>query len=83
MKKSLVLALLAAALVANPALAAQKKKTEDKKKEDTGASCKAPAIGRCAACSITCPPFETAICASGQPTADVCHLQPVCRCERR
>ena len=83
MRKSLVLALLAAALACNPALASQKKKAENKKKEETGASCKAPAVGRCAACSITCPPGEAAICASGQPMADVCHIQPTCRCERR
>ena len=80
MKSSLVLALLAAALASNPALAAEKKAT--KKKPETGTSCKAPAIGRCAACSITCPPAETAMCSPGQAVAEACHVQPSCKCTK-
>ena len=81
MRKSVVLALLAAALASNPGFAAEKKKSKSKKPE-VGASCKAPSLGRCAACSITCPPGETAACSSGQSVADACHTQPSCRCSK-
>ena len=80
MKHSLILALVAA-LAAAPALGADKKKSKPKKPE-TGTSCKAPAVGRCAACSITCPPGETATCSSGQAIGDICHAQPSCRCTK-
>ena len=78
MTKLLLIALLSAALVAPSASAAEKKKSKPKKPE-TGASCKAPAIGRCAACSITCPPGETATCSGGQALGEACHAQPSCR----
>jgi len=80
MVKSLWVAVLTAALVSAPALAGEKKKTAGKKKVEIGASCKAPAAGRCAACSITCQPGETATCAGGVATADLCHTQPSCKC---
>lgn len=82
MIKSLWVALLAAALVATPAAAGEKKRSAAKKKVETGASCKAPAVGRCAACSITCQAGETAQCGGGMAVADVCHTQPVCKCSR-
>ena len=74
---SLFVVLLASA----PAGASEKKKAE-KKKVETGASCKAPAVGPCAACNITCRPAETATCGSGQVFGDACHIQPSCRCTR-
>ena len=80
MAKTLVVAALTALALALPATAAQKKKAVEKKKVETGASCKAPAVGRCAACSITCRPGETAQCSSGVVVSDVCHTQPSCRC---
>jgi hypothetical protein len=82
MKKSLWVALLSAALVTGPALAGEKKRSAAKKKVETGASCKAPAVGRCAACSIACQPGETAHCGGGAAVADVCHTQPVCKCTK-
>ena len=81
MTKSVLIAIMSAVLLSAPAHAAQKKKS-DKKKVETGASCKAPAVGRCAACTITCPPGEAATCAPGQAFADACHVQPACRCSR-
>jgi hypothetical protein len=79
MVKSLWVAVLTAALLSAPALAGERKKTA-KKKVETGASCKAPTAGRCAACSITCQPGETATCMGGVATADLCHTQPSCKC---
>ena len=81
MMKPLLAVVLAVLLAASPAAASEKKKPKAKKPE-TGASCKAPAVGRCAACSITCPPGEAATCGSGVMMADVCHTQPVCKCAR-
>ena len=80
MVKALLIAVVSAMLVCAPAHAKEKKSA--KKKVETGASCKTPAVGRCAACSITCPPGETATCAPGQPFTDVCHIQPSCKCTR-
>ena len=82
MIKSLCVALLAAALVASPAAAGDKKRSAAKKKVEVGASCKAPAVGRCAACSIACEVGETAQCGGGRALADACHTQPVCKCSR-
>ena len=49
MTRSLPLILLAALLASSPALASEKKKkAEAAKKAETGAGCKAPAVGRCA-----------------------------------
>ena len=78
MTSRLYTAVLAALLVLGPASAAEKKTKA--RKVETGASCKAPAVGRCAACSITCPVGETASCGGGRAAADLCHTQPVCRC---
>jgi hypothetical protein len=80
--RSLVVALLTGVLIVNPALASEKKKKASAKKEkmEAGASCKAPAVGLCAACTITCPPATTASCTSGVMAGDVCHIQPSCRC---
>ena len=77
--KAVTAVLIALFLAASPALAAEKKKPKAKKPE-TGASCKAPAVGRCAACNITCPPGEAATCSSGTMAGNVCHIQPSCRC---
>ena len=77
--KPLLIAFMTALLACSPALAAEKKKPKAKKPE-TGASCKAPAVGRCAACNITCPPGEVATCSSGAMAGNVCHTQPSCRC---
>ena len=79
--KPVLTVLLAVALASGPALAYEKKKPKAKKPE-TGASCKAPAAGRCAACSITCPPGEPATCSSGVTVSNVCHTQPSCKCGR-
>ena len=80
--RALVVALLTGLLTVNPAFASEKKKGAAKKKEkaEAGASCKAPAVGVCAACSITCPPATTASCTSGVMAGGVCHIQPACRC---
>jgi hypothetical protein len=78
--KAALIALLTGLLIANPAFPSEKKKGGAKKKAETGASCKAPAVGVCAACSITCPPAQTASCTSGVIAGGVCHIQPSCRC---
>ena len=80
--QSLLAVIMTAALCSAPALAAQKKKDAEKKKVETGASCKAPVVGTCAACSITCRPGETATCAPGIAVGDTCHNQPSCRCNK-
>jgi hypothetical protein len=61
--RSLLIAAFAALLVASSPVPAEehgRKKTaaakKDKDKKDTGASCKAPAVGACASCAITCRP---------------------------
>ena len=82
MTKFLWAALLGAALVANPVAAGEKRKSGAKKKLEAGASCKAPAAGRCAACSITCQVGETAHCGGGVPAGDMCNTQPVCKCSK-
>jgi hypothetical protein len=38
-------------------------------------------VGTCAACTIVCRTGETATCAPGMVTGDVCHPQPSCRCK--
>lgn len=84
MKKPLLIALLAGLLFSLPGFAEEKhrKASAAKKKVETGASCKAPAVGTCAACNIMCRPGETAHCAPGTLSADVCHIQPSCKCTR-
>jgi hypothetical protein len=54
-----------------------------KTKVETGASCKAPPVGPCGSCAITCRPGETATCAPGQIVADMCTTQASCRCNMR
>lgn len=79
--KLMLTVLLALSLASGPALAQDRKKTKAKsKKPEIGASCKAPSVGRCAACSITCPPGEAASCSPGAMAGNVCHTQPSCRC---
>jgi len=83
MPKSLLMAFVCAALIVTPALGSEKgKKAAAKKKAEVGASCKAPAVGMCAACNIVCRPGETAVCTPGFVTGDACHPQPSCRCSR-
>ena len=82
MTKAAMFGVLTACLLAAPSLASEKKKATEKKKAEAGASCKAPAVGTCAACSITCRPGETASCAGGVVVGDVCHTQPACRCNK-
>lgn len=83
MTKSIVIAFLAALLMSGHAPAVEKKKRADtKQKAEVGASCKAPAVGACASCSITCPVGQTATCAGGQVAGNVCHVQPSCKCSR-
>jgi len=80
MGKHLLIACIATLLASNPAMAHDGKKKPKAKKPETGASCKAPAVGRCAACSITCAPGEAATCSSGVMVSNVCHTQPSCKC---
>ena len=83
MMKPLLIALLSGLLVSSPGFADEKsRKAEAKKKVETGASCKAPAVGTCAACNIMCRPGEAAHCAPGILSGDVCHPQPSCKCTR-
>ena len=89
MLKRMTIACVAAMLACPPAYAQEhstRKKSHAsaaKKKTDTGASCKAPAVGVCASCAIVCRPGETASCAPGQVSADMCITQPACRCTTR
>lgn len=80
MVKPLLIAFMTALLVCSPAAGYEGKKKAKAKKPETGASCKAPAVGRCAACNITCPPGEPATCSSGTMAGNVCHVQPSCKC---
>lgn len=78
--------IVAACLAVNSASAAQesskkkKKEKEVKQKVEVGASCKAPAIGPCGSCGVTCVPGEAARCVTGQAAGNLCHVQPSCRC---
>jgi hypothetical protein len=84
MMKSYCIAAVTAFLICGPSMAYEKsKKKSAKSKVETGASCKAPAVGPCAACSITCRPGESATCAPGQIAMDACHIQPACKCAGR
>lgn len=83
MMKLLLITLLSGLLVSSPGFADDKsRKALAKKKVETGASCKAPAVGTCAACNIACRPGEAAHCAPGVVAGDVCHTQPSCKCTR-
>jgi hypothetical protein len=84
MMKLMLAAFVAASIAASPALASEKKKksAETKQKAPEGASCKVPAVGRCASCAISCQPGETATCAPGVAVSDVCHTQPSCKCSK-
>ena len=87
--RSLMMVLVAALLTSfNPAVAEEhgRKKShsaakKEKDKKDTGASCKAPAVGACASCAITCRPGETAMCGPGMVSGDLCARPPNCVCK--
>lgn len=88
MRALFVAAVAALLVVSNPALStessrkkahAAEKKEKDKK--DTGASCKAPAVGACASCAITCRPGETAMCGPGMVSGELCARPPNCVCK--
>ena len=81
MHRAFLVPLVAALFWSSAALATEKKKTAGKKAE-TGALCKAPSVGRCAACSIACRHGETATCSGGVVVGDVCHTQPSCKCSK-
>ena len=85
MARSLMLFLLGACLIASPLSAheAPKKKQKEKELKEkvvAGASCKAPAIGPCGSCGVSCAPGEAARCVTGQAAGNLCHIQPSCRC---
>ena len=83
MTSSRVAVLFSALLICSAAAASDTtKKKAAKAKTEIGASCKAPAVGPCAACSITCRPGEAATCKPGQVAMDACHIQPSCKCTR-
>ena len=72
MTRSQLAVLLTAFVMCSPSMAYEKaKKKAAKAKTEVGASCKAPAVGTCAACSITCRPGE-------QPYAPAARLQATC-----
>ena len=85
--RSLFIAAFAAFLVVSgpaPAEDHNRKKTHSTKKEDkkdTGASCKAPAVGACASCAITCRPGESATCGPGMVSGELCARPPSCICK--
>ncbi|HEX2826338.1 MAG TPA: hypothetical protein VHP37_08330 [Burkholderiales bacterium] len=85
MRSLMVLVFTAFFISTAPAAAEEhaRKKTTVKKqdKKDTGASCKAPAVGACASCAITCRPGETATCGPGTPSGDLCARPPACTCK--
>ena len=87
MRSLMVLVLAALFLSTAPAAAEEhgRKKTaaakKAKDKKDTGASCKAPAVGACASCAITCRPGETAACGPGMVSGDLCARPPSCTCK--
>ena len=84
--RSLAVTFALACLALSPAAAqdsAKKKKKETEVKQQkaaAGASCKAPAVGPCGSCGVTCGPGEAARCVTGQPAGSLCHVQPSCRC---
>jgi hypothetical protein len=85
----LIMLVVSASLIAlHPAVAEDhpRKKShtaakKDKDKKETGASCKAPAVGGCASCAITCRPGETATCGPGIVSGDLCARPPACVCK--
>ena len=83
--KRLLAAAFVAVLACTAATAAEdsRKKSAKKTKVETGASCKAPPVGPCSSCAITCRPGETAICAPAQVSADMCVVQASCKCAMR
>jgi hypothetical protein len=82
MKRLALITLLALSLSPAAASSAEKKPKSEKKRPEVGASCNAPAVGTCAACSITCRPGESATCGGAVVFNDICHTQPTCRCAR-
>jgi hypothetical protein len=86
MRSLMVLVFTALFISTSPAAAEQhgRKKTAAAKKQekkDTGASCKAPAVGACASCAITCRPGESATCGPGMLSGDLCARPPSCTCK--
>ena len=84
--RSLMVAVFAALLAATaPALAddhtRKAKAAAQKEKKTPGASCKAPAVGACASCAITCRAGETATCGPGMLSGDLCARPPACTCK--
>ena len=86
MRVLFVAAFAALLVVGNPVLATEssRKKThaaEKKDKKEIAASCKAPPVGACASCAITCRPGETATCGPGMVSGDLCARPPSCTCK--
>jgi hypothetical protein len=81
MVRMLVIVCLATLALGAPADASEKKKSKKKEHVETGASCKAPPVGACASCAITCRPGETATCGPGMVSADLCARPPSCACK--
>ena len=82
-KRSLVLLCLLSVVTATGAASERESKGKSKpSKVETGVSCKVPAVGLCAACTIVCRPGESVVCAAGVTLGEVCHTQPSCRCTR-
>jgi hypothetical protein len=84
--RSLAVTFTLACLALNCAAAQESSKKKKKEKEvkqqkaEAGASCKAPAVGPCGSCGVTCGPGEAARCVTGQAAGNLCHIQPSCRC---
>ncbi len=88
MIKSLMMTCVAVLLMSGPVSAEEQIRkrhgsANKKPKVETGASCKAPPVGRCSSCAIACPPGETATCAPGQIAVEMCATQASCRCSSR
>ena len=85
--RALFIAAVAALLViSTPAVSTESSRkkahaAEKKDKKDIAASCKAPAVGACASCAITCRPGETAMCGPGMVSGDLCARPPSCTCK--
>ena len=47
----------------------------------TNSTCTAPETGSCAACNISCPVGQSAMCARGQPDGAQCKVQASCKCQ--
>jgi hypothetical protein len=87
MRRMLVIALSAALFAGGNVYAEEHTKKaraaahKKEKAKDLGASCKAPAVGACASCAITCRPGETATCGPGMVSVELCARPPSCACK--